>query len=129
MSKRKSRSASFDAMVKFFLMHYNIPTTQDIERLIARLDRLEALISQSDAFRKAGGHEKLKTIQKRSGRRKADTASDMVLGVIKKFRNGVSFRDIQDRTSFEDKKLRNIIYRLDKSGKIQKKSRGIYVAQ
>ncbi len=127
MSKRKGKSASFDAMVKFFLMNYNIPTTKDIDRLNARLDRLEALIIKSGMYNKTGKISELKTIQSRTRRKKTGTASDTVLGVIRKFRNGVSFGDIQDRTSFEDKKLRNIIYRLDKNGKIQRKSRGIYI--
>jgi len=128
MSKRRGKSASFDAMVKFFLMNYNIPTTKDIDRLMAKLDRLEALIIKSGMLKKTGKAPGLKAIPSGSRRKKTGTASDTVLAVIRKFRNGVSFRDIQGRTSFEDKKLRNIIYRLDKSGKIQKKSRGIYIA-
>ena len=128
MPKKKGRSASFDAMVKFFIMHYNIPTTKDIDRLVSRIDRLEALIIKSGMLKKTGKAASLKAIQSRSRSKKIGTASDAVLGVIKKFKNGVSFRDIQNRTSFEDKKLRNIIYRLDKSNKIRKKSRGIYIA-
>ncbi len=128
MSKRKGKSASFDAMVKFFLMNYNIPTTKDIDRLMTRLDRLESLIIKSGMLKKTGNASGLRTIRPGSPYKKPNTASETVLGIIKKFRNGVSFRDIQDRTSFEDKKLRNIIFRLDKTGKIKKKSRGIYIA-
>jgi hypothetical protein len=56
------------------------------------------------------------------------TSSDKALEVIKRFRNGVGFADIQERTGFGDKKLRNIIYRLHKMNKIVRKSRGVYIA-
>jgi len=60
-------------------------------------------------------------------RKAAMTSSDMVLDVIKRFRKGVSFAQVQERTGFEEKKLRNIIFRLHKMGKIVRKSRGIYI--
>ncbi len=47
MPKRKGKTPSFDAMVKFFMQQYNIPTKQDVDRLMAKLDRLENLINQS----------------------------------------------------------------------------------
>ncbi len=58
----------------------------------------------------------------------ATTSTDEALEVIKRFRKGVGFANIQTRTGFGDKKLRNIIYRLHKMGKIVRKSRGLYIA-
>jgi len=60
--------------------------------------------------------------------RTAMTSSDEALEVIKRFKKGVGFANIQARTGFEDKKLRNIIYRLHKMGKIVRQSRGLYIA-
>ena len=40
----KKKSVSFDAMVKFFMQHYNIPTKKDVDRIMDRLDRLEGLV-------------------------------------------------------------------------------------
>ena len=54
--------------------------------------------------------------------------TDMVLDVIKRYKSGVGFKEIQSQTGFEEKKVRNIIFRLDKIGKIRRVSRGIYVA-
>jgi len=34
--------------------------------------------------------------------------------------------DIQSQTGFEEKKIRNILYRLHRNGKIKRKSRGVY---
>ena len=44
MQKRKGKAVSFDAMVKFFMQNYNIPTKKDVDRLMAKLDRLENLL-------------------------------------------------------------------------------------
>jgi len=47
MSRRKGKTISFDAMVKFFMQNYNIPTKKDVDHLMARLDRLENLIKSA----------------------------------------------------------------------------------
>ena len=121
MPKRKGKTASFDAMVKFFMQQYNIPTKKDVDKLMAKLDRLENLIQQSvispnnTAFR--------------IGRRKtAMAAIDVVLDTIKRSKQGIGFAAIQAKTGFDEKKIRNIIFRLNKIGKIKRKSRGIYIA-
>ena len=41
---------------------------------------------------------------------------------------GTDFATIQAKTDFDEKKIRNIIFRLNKIGKIKRKSRGIYIA-
>lgn len=110
-------------MIKFFMQNYNIPTKKDIEKLMARLDRLEVLIntlaaSGKDRHMSDRGIAKDKT----SGM----TATDIVLDVIKRSKKGVGFAYIQSKTGFGDKKLRNIIFHLHKNRKITRKSRGIY---
>jgi hypothetical protein len=121
MPKRKGKTPSFDAMVKFFMRQYNIPTKKDVDRLLTRLDRLENLIKQAALSPDNTGV--------RIGRRKtALTAIDVVLDVIKRSKQGTGFADIQAKTGFEEKKIRNIIFRLNKIGKIKRKSRGIYIA-
>ncbi len=122
MTKRKGKAVSFDAMVKFFMKNYNIPTKKDVDRLMAKLDRLETLMKTAMA---SEGYP----LRGRGGRRKtAGTAVDMVFDVIKRSRQGLGFLDIQAKTGFGDKKIRNIIFRLNKIGKIKRKSRGIYIA-
>ena len=54
MARRKGKSISFDAMVKFFMQYYNIPTKKDIEKLIERMDRLEKVIKESELYSKVG---------------------------------------------------------------------------
>ena len=122
MARKKGKSVSFDAMVKFFLQHYDIPTKKDVERLMTKIDRLEKQI-------KAQGTGSGRRSAKRNARpAKGATASDTVLETIKSFRQGAGFAQIQAKTGFNEKKLRNIIFRLNKLEKIKRKSRGVYTA-
>lgn len=129
MAKKKGKSVSFDAMVKFFMKYYNIPTRKDIDKLMAKMDRLEMLIKSSAMTGKGGSISGVKASKSKAlTGRTATTSTDEALEVIKRFRKGVGFANIQARTGFGDKKLRNIIYRLHKMGKIVRKSRGLYIA-
>jgi predicted secreted Zn-dependent protease len=129
MAKKKGKSVSFDAMVKFFLQYYNIPSRNDIDKLMAKMDRLEMLIKSSAMTGSGGAVSGVKASKSRASTGEtAMTSTDRVLEVIKRFRKGVGFTDVQERTGFEEKKLRNIIYRLHKMGKIVRKTRGLYIA-
>ena len=122
MPRRKGKTISFDAMVKFFMQNYNIPTKKDVDQLIVRLDRLENLIKSS-----MGPSSNVKT---QIARRKTSlTAVDIVLDTIKRSKQGIDFAKIQAKTGFDEKKIRNIIFRLNKTTKIKRKSRGIYIAE
>ena len=115
-------------MIKFFMQYYNIPTRKDIDILMAKMDRLELLIKSSAVSGKSRHTTGIKTARsKASTGKSAMTSSDTALEVIKRFKNGVGFAEIQARTGFADKKLRNIIFRLHKLGKIVRKSRGVYI--
>ena len=122
MPRKRGKSVSFDAMVKFFMHTYNIPTKQDIERINARLERIERLLVSANPGRgrRSSGGRAL-------GKQTLNTASDTVLEVIQRHEEGIGFGDIQIQTGFGEKKLRNIIFRLHKTGKIKRKTRGIYI--
>ncbi len=121
MARKKGKPVSFDAMVKFFLQYYNIPTKKDVDRMMEHMNRLEQMIKSLT------GPAYFRTVSATKGRKSTVTASDTVLDVIKKFNQGVGIAQIQAKTGFDDKKLRNIIYRLNKAGKIRRKSRGVYM--
>ena len=122
MSKRKVKAVSIDSMFKAFMKSYDIPSRQDIEKLSAKIDRLEKLLKQT-----GGKAMKVAAVSDKEVLDRSDlTASGAVLKVIKNSRQGADFARIQAKTGFEDKKLRNIIFRLNKIGKIERKTRGIY---
>jgi len=111
------------------MQQYEIPTRKDIDRLMVRMDQLEALIQNvakatGHGTKRQSGQAKNAAMRRSSG----NTAADAVLEVIKRFKQGVTFAEIQARTGFEDKKLRNIIFRLHRMEKITRVSRGIYTS-
>jgi hypothetical protein len=118
MARKRSKPVSFDVMVKFFLKQYGIPTRKDFDRLVDRMERLERAVRAANP--KAGGAA--------ARPRKQPSATEKVLSLIGNHDEGVGIADIQAKTRLEEKKLRNIIYRLHKTGRIQRRRRGIYTA-
>jgi len=55
------------------------------------------------------------------------TATDKILRIIKRSKKGVDVPTLKKKTGFDDKKVRNIVFRASKEGKIKKSGRGIYV--
>lgn len=117
MAKRRGKPISFDAMVKFFMQTYEVPTKRDVERLMAKLDRLETLIT-------AQAGKQAKPVPRGQGA----TALEAVFDAIARAKDGAGVAEIQAKTGFGEKKIRNIIFRLNKQGKIKRLSRGLYVA-
>ena len=118
MTKRKGKPVSFDAMVKFFMHNYNIPTKRDIDGLNKRLDHLEKLIKTLPSGNR-------RTTSKSSANT-PQSATETVLNIITRSRTGIGIAEILERTGYDDKKLRNIIFRLNKMEKITRVSRGRY---
>jgi len=70
-----------------------------------------------------------KAIKKTSAKKATSkTATDTVLSIIKRSKKGLNTAALEKKTNFDAIKVRNIIFRLKRQGKIQSKSRGIYVA-
>lgn len=114
---QRQHKPSFDAMIRFFMQKYDIATKKDITRLERKIDELKKGLSKKPVAQKSAA----KTA-------KGKSAAEVVLNVIRDIGNGASFADIKARTDYDDKKLRNIVFRLNKEGKIKRKKRGVYVA-
>lgn len=125
MARKKGKSISFDAMVKFFMLNYDIPSRKDILKIVTRLDSLEALIRTGLSHK--GGRYPAGEGKGRNGR-SSKTAFEVVYDAIKSSEHGSDFAEIQAKTGFGEKKIRNIIFRLNKFGRIKRKNRGFYTA-
>ena len=123
MNKKKGTSVKFESLVKAFMEQCDIPTKSDIDKLVEKIENLEKMMSRPESTK--GAQAAAPRVVRGPG--KPMTASGQVLEVVKGFKQGVDFARLQTKTGFEDKKLRNIIFRLNKIGKIQRKSRGLYV--
>ena len=131
MAKRSGKSVSFDAMIKFFMIRFEIPTRQDIQRIVSRLDQLEKTIKKIAVCGKAkrSGNSKAGGGNTRAaGSGQTSNASEVILNAVKASVQGLDYAGISEITHFEEKKIRNILHRLHKTGKIQRKRRGLYVA-
>jgi hypothetical protein len=55
------------------------------------------------------------------------TATDQVLNIINRFKKGVDTAALMKKTGFDQKKVRNILQRTYKQGKITRVEKGIYI--
>ena len=115
---------------------------QAVKRDIKALERkMEKLLKAYGKPQKAKAAKKTKrktvkaktkrvaAVKKAAPKKKAAkvTATDQILNIIKRTRKGVDVPTLKAKTGFEDKKVRNIIFRASKEGKIKKVGRGIYI--
>ncbi len=117
MSNNMDFGTNLEGFIRTLLQRLDMPTKEDINHLHDRLDTLEQLLQQ----KKTGARRQP---SKRTSKRKS--ASDTVLEIIASYPDGTDIKTIKSVTGFDDKKLRNIIYRLDTLKKIQRVSRGTY---
>ncbi len=128
--RHKGKSVSFDAMVKFFMHTYDIPTKKDVDKLMNKLEQIEKLLKSTGGPAKRGRPASSKNNRGKKGKgRSGSTAVNQVFEVIKGFKQGAGLPDIKEKTGFGEKKVRNIIFRLNKNGVIKRQSRGVYVAK
>ena len=123
MTKRSGKSVSFDAMIKFFMIRFEIPTRQDfqLEKTIKK-NTLCGKPKRSGGSKVGGGNIRM------SGSGQTLNASEVILKAIMGSAQGLDYAGISEITHFDEKKIRNILHRLHKTGKIQRKRRGLYVA-
>ena len=119
---------------------------QAVKRDIKALEKkLEKLLKAYEPMPKANKATKKKAVKKVKAVKKAPakrarakkavarkkgtqvTATDKILRIIKRSKKGVDVPTLKKKTGFDDKKVRNIVFRASKEGKIKKSGRGIYV--
>jgi len=117
MLEKPEPGTNWESFIKMLLKKLDIPTKEDIDFLHGKLDTLEQLLYQKQPA--------TRTRKKKSAARQK-TASSIVLDVFARYPKGTNFKTIKADTGFDDKKLRNIIFRLDKIKMIKRVTRGIY---
>ena len=102
-----------------------------VEKLLNAYGKSQQPKTATKAKRKAvkAKAKRVARVKKAAPRKKAAkaTATEQILKIIKRSRKGVDVPTLKTKTGFEDKKVRNIIFRASKEGKIKKVGRGIYV--
>jgi hypothetical protein len=115
------------------LSSLKVPTKAEFERLTQRVEALEKALKVGKGAKKAARPQrpgkKAAAKKKQAARAKAQvTSSDKVLQAIRRYRTGVDVATLKTQTGIEDKKLRDVIFRLSKQGKIKRTGRGVYKA-
>ena len=109
---------------------------KDITAIGKRLEKLIKVVEKSEKAKvtkaskaKAIKAKPAKKAPKAPAKKKAvkATATDQVLKIINRSKKGVDTATLMKKTGFDEKKVRNIIFKTFKQGKIKKADRGIYV--
>ncbi|MCK4388648.1 MAG: hypothetical protein KAV83_00230 [Desulfobacterales bacterium] len=100
------------------------------EKLMKGVDKLEKTQAKAGVKAKVrkGGVKKATVKEPAAKKGKAGTASEQVVKIIRRGKEGVDVPTLIKKSGFEDKKMRNIINRVLKQGKIRRVARGVYVA-
>jgi hypothetical protein len=98
--------------------------TRTMERMTKSVEKFER--EQISRKRKTKAKSKAKPVRRTPAKKKAPTATDQVLKIIKRSKKGVDVPTLAKKTGFEDKKVRGIVYRAVKQGKIKRAGRGLY---
>lgn len=92
--------------------------TDKVEKLMKKVETLE----KPQNLKKPGAKAPSKA---RAPKKTSD--SDAVLAIIKRFKKGVDGATLRKKTGFEGRKIRDIVYRLKKRGKIKIEGKGVYL--
>jgi len=77
--------------------------------------------------KKKGPAKKTAAPKPKRARKQSDT--DKVLQVIRGYKKGADIARLKKKTGFADSKIRAIVYRASKEGKIKRVRRGVYISQ
>jgi hypothetical protein len=101
-----------------------------VEKMTKRLEKLEKAQAGKKPQKKVA---KKRVAKKRVAKKKVAkkavkvTAIDTVMGIIGRSREGVDAAALRKKTGFEGRKIRDLIYRLNKQGRITSTRKGFYV--
>jgi len=99
---------------------------KDLNRLTQKIEKMIKQLEKPDKV-EAAKKPKAKKVEKPVARKaKKVTATDTVLAIIKRSRNGIDEATLRNKTGFEGRKIRDLIYRLKKQGKIKSERKGLY---
>jgi len=104
----------------------------DLTAISKKLDNLISAVEKSET--KVAKPSKAKAVKAKPAKKApvkknagTVTATDQVLKIINGSKDGVNTATLMDKTGFDEKKVRNILNRTFKQGKIKRAEKGIYV--
>jgi len=108
-----------------------VKKTESLMKAVDRIEKAKAVKPKKASPIKAIKPKAVKKVaaQNTPATKKAAklTDTDKFLNIIKRSKKGVSTQTLIKKTGFEAKKIRNMIFRATKMGKVKSVSRGVYV--
>ena len=103
--------------------------SKKLEMLIKAVEKNEKATVTKAFKAKAVKATPAKKASKASAKKKAVqiTATDQVLNIINRLKKGADTATLMKKTGFDQKKVRNILNRTFKQGKIKRVDKGVYV--
>ena len=95
--------------------------SKDLEKMSRRIQKLTASIPKAKG--KAPKASMFKPVVTPRGKQ---SGTQTVLDMIKKSKAGIAAGALIKKTGFEDKKIRNILFKAWKDGRIERVGRGVY---
>ena len=100
---------------------------KDLKKLAQKTDKMirqiEKLEKKAQVAKKPNAKAAKKVVVKKPAKL---SASGTVLAIIKRSRKGTDTATLEKKTGFEGRKIRDIIFRLRKQGKIKSERKGVY---
>ena len=139
MKQHAAKGASMKSpeVVLAFMTNAFKGLSEGIEKLVDQVEEVETAKKAKKAKKKVPAKiaVKAKPTKRITAKKKVVvrplkkvTVTDEVLKIIKRYKKGVDISRLKERTGFADSKLRMIVSRAYKQGKIKRIGRGIYVA-
>ncbi len=103
---------------------------KELAKLVKQIEKLSTEIGKSEKSKTKSvkSKTKAKAVAKKvpaKSRKKSDT--DKLLAVINRHKKGIDTATLMKKTGFNEKKVRNMLNRTYKQGKITRVGKGIYV--
>jgi predicted Rossmann fold nucleotide-binding protein DprA/Smf involved in DNA uptake len=96
--------------------------SKQVEKITKQVEKLQP--KKAAAAKKTAAKKK---VAAKKAPAKPPTVIDAILNAVKKARKGITISQLKEKTDFNSRQLSNALYKLAKKGKIEAKSRGIYV--
>ena len=105
------------------------PIRKGLEVLTRGIKDMQKLLDNIEEALATGKPKKITKAKTKGAKKRPSkkTATDAILTIIKASQRGVTSAQIKEKTGFSDTKMRNIIFRLKKQGKIRSRKRGVYI--
>jgi len=111
---------NFESLISGFLSKLELATKSDVQSLMDRIDHLEQMIASVVSDSDSPLNRKVK------GNISSHRISEQVLEILKNSTSPMTYAQLKDSSGLDEKPLRNVIYRLNKLGRIQTVKRGQY---